>query len=1523
MADKTTSIGTTSGNRVSQNSSVKDSVIAMKYSMNRPLRTVYSLDDKISKKVYPDFSPWEEDNELNDKLENSNCLKKGFFESPKVSNEYYSARNLIQETVLSSTLNCNGILRELSQHLIKSYKTRDDSINKIRTSSFNFRLPLRVTLTASKKESWLKELADPEVPLSKVSSKMPHGLRNKVLVDAMCIRNVPLPRAIWFTKCSLLSEFVLIRKKAHAKVVTQLHSVPSLSNDALERRWLQEWTQQVADYILKFSKEMANLTNQDSKSRYQERLKYMMSYIQALYIEDLLDKPFFLSMIVKLIKDDHSFGQLEISDLADLARSNAEELPERLTRLLKEHPPDVSQTLMSLLFVKVFWLDLVSESFLCKHLSEALLLNYFVLSRISARGSTGTNLTQAVPSQIREDCLTLISKMITDIFQSSPSSFILPASWFVFGEVLHDVIRKSELYSDEKKAAIEHTLALMNFRNESLTTNTSCLVLRKYDKIGEDDTTREIRFNSIHRSSDDILKLIDQLDCHRFRQALEPSLISSSESPLQSHPNMRLKAIISWCVSRFRDMGASKENLLIVCNTVKRKLSSISGRASSYLRNEVENAILECIFCLATVPADAMSLQSLYVLINELYQLKIITISAYLRKLIASGVFYSSPGQTDGKLTGDLQSRFHLQLLQNLPVLNNRQCDHILKKWTGEEIRFAEIFGITIEKLGSGFLSKIISNTLNVTSEGEIQCVQGLNVGLKFLVMNWFISELRSAISKSSRLIHVTPLVVLRVYNLFIAADNLNLFFKGFITFILKNDNKVIIFYMDSLYLINRLVLRHSELLHSITGATADASSASHNFFKLILQNYKDLASRETDMFDFNPLWKHISRCLWLQPHLKAPQTKTEEKTARFFGRESMSSLDKAMSEDPSYPMPYEDDSLIQDLEDFSKSSPPTLNSEESEEIENELEQYVTGIRDAMKSGVFSKKLRFLFEAVSNSTDDRLWFQLYKLLTNLKRQMSSIDPKLFQSEVFRYLEECMNSSTEGDLIIKPIDLCLAFELISCSNMMTFLDEHQHSILTDNIKERIFLETVEQNHAFNSVSLLLCIVRDEYRVANKETFLAYFKNAVEKLKQEPTKWEKEVLKALSIDPIAALQCLLETSTKGEILEILSAAMKLEPPVSALSEILRLAPLVNEFNLPMAQTMLCLIVETVDQAHVALKLMLQNLNFFLDSSNSFFGEIFNCCKKGVKMEVFQQMEQMFLKQPLTVSNTEATDSDIGMKTAIFKDYFMKLNDSFVEDIRTSLDQLEDLINFLRRFINRIETGSHDLLLLDIIAVFLRILIIRNSSLTDMMMMQTNQDQYPLIALLVRLLNSSFMEKNREKLKILLYDLLLLIKNSIAQKVTLRSEEDEISALSPSSHANSDGRNNTSDRQEDGTKTARSGVDTLSKILAMLNLQEPFQHCSMPFASTDCALTLSENELVEDSDVKMLNQRTMYITSKRDAASFESPFGEMITSDNVTCPFSIRSIQLIENTGKGINDGCINLSLLKAYTTKENEP
>ena len=128
---------------------------------------------------------------------------------------------------------------------------------------------------------------------------------------------------------------------------------------------------------------------------------------------------------------------------------------------------------------------------------------------------------------------------------------------------------------------------------------------------------------------------------------------------------------------------------------------------------------------------------------------------------------------------------------------------------------------------------------------------------ITILLINWLTNELKLKIKSTNKLIHFTPTVITKLYQFYAKNSGLTVFFKVVIQTILKNDGGMIIFYLDSLYLISKLVIRHYKLIKSIAGASE--LSAAYDLFKLIIQVYKDLNTREYDCFKFSSIWNFIN----------------------------------------------------------------------------------------------------------------------------------------------------------------------------------------------------------------------------------------------------------------------------------------------------------------------------------------------------------------------------------------------------------------------------------------------------------------------------------------------------------------------------------------------------------------------------------------------------------------------------------------------------------------------------------------
>ncbi|ERS98217.1 hypothetical protein HMPREF1624_05000 [Sporothrix schenckii ATCC 58251] len=147
-----------------------------------------------------------------------------------------------------------------------------------------FKLPPRVTVTDTRRETWLRDLTNAGIPLRKLSRTIPHGLRGKVLLEQCMLKSVPVDRAMWLARCVGAQELRAFKRKGTANVSALAES---------ELRWLKDWTLTVQQFVEAFLVEI-NL----EKGTGEERLQYAARFARQLYLERLLDHDQFLNWML-------------------------------------------------------------------------------------------------------------------------------------------------------------------------------------------------------------------------------------------------------------------------------------------------------------------------------------------------------------------------------------------------------------------------------------------------------------------------------------------------------------------------------------------------------------------------------------------------------------------------------------------------------------------------------------------------------------------------------------------------------------------------------------------------------------------------------------------------------------------------------------------------------------------------------------------------------------------------------------------------------------------------------------------------------------------------------------------------------------------------------------------------------------------------------------------------------------------------------------------------------------------------
>lgn len=107
------------------------------------------------------------------------------------------------------------------------------------TTPSTFKPPPRVTLTDTKREVWLKDLANPATPLRRLSRTIPHGVRGRALLDQCLNKKVPTERAVWLAKCVGANELRANKRKGVNGAVVV----------GGEHKWCRDWTIFVEQFV--------------------------------------------------------------------------------------------------------------------------------------------------------------------------------------------------------------------------------------------------------------------------------------------------------------------------------------------------------------------------------------------------------------------------------------------------------------------------------------------------------------------------------------------------------------------------------------------------------------------------------------------------------------------------------------------------------------------------------------------------------------------------------------------------------------------------------------------------------------------------------------------------------------------------------------------------------------------------------------------------------------------------------------------------------------------------------------------------------------------------------------------------------------------------------------------------------------------------------------------------------------------------------------------------------------------------
>ncbi|KAJ7209594.1 hypothetical protein GGX14DRAFT_630911, partial [Mycena pura] len=225
------------------------------------------------------------------------------FNLPQFVAERFSAKEVVYENIRSG-----DALHKLEDLIGDVFARRADRIAPIPPSTF--RMPTRVTLNDSKRQAWLADLANSEVPLYKFGKSVPHGAKGHDLLDLLHSHKVAIPRAVWFLRVLGANETAGLRNKPFYNPTQYSIDWANVVTSYLKK--------QLADIALPSAPRLGLnikqtfkgvLADTDTRERWISRFTYSLELLRPFYSEGLVDSRTFLVWLVQ---------QLAISNLAQV-----------------------------------------------------------------------------------------------------------------------------------------------------------------------------------------------------------------------------------------------------------------------------------------------------------------------------------------------------------------------------------------------------------------------------------------------------------------------------------------------------------------------------------------------------------------------------------------------------------------------------------------------------------------------------------------------------------------------------------------------------------------------------------------------------------------------------------------------------------------------------------------------------------------------------------------------------------------------------------------------------------------------------------------------------------------------------------------------------------------------------------------------------------------------------------------------------------------------------------------------------
>lgn len=588
----------------------------------QPPTGVYPIAD-TDPPVFPDFETWKQTQE-DDHLMKL-YLAKGYSAPRDVAVEYQGGRSFVSPLFTAGNNHQLVKTNKLDQlnDLLASAQLKRREFNKVQPQ-ISYKPPPRMTLTEHKRDIWLKRLSDPKTSLAQLSKAIPHGLRNKTLLEQCMIHNVSVNRTIWLIKCVASNE------------QRQLSRKPGSNINIIIDRWVIEWTDQITTFLEGI---MISCFSSDPRTEWSKSLDFAVELTVNIFLEGLINKVTFLTWIVRY-----------------------------LSKIVKDKSPTIhDMKLISIhyLYIQKFWFKIIKIDYLSKELGEAMLYAVIYMNDIPKNEKYDNMVNQFINK---------FHYLIRYLFYYNSDAFIIPSGWTKLKSQLRKIL-------DVHIPLVVDQYNLIHYRNESLMVDDTEKALGQlkgdnsnlYYIPGDPTSIIVSKLNNFKNEPiDDLLKLIFEDNSMKHRTSW------------RDHVMVILKWSIQNNIFPETDSDYSSRRIALAVTFLRKRhgqLAESKSKKSKQLRNELEVIITTFVNQMSeilnynnaqTSLGQQYSLNGFLLLLTKLNEHNIFITSSYLRKLIASGVIYVSKA--------DRSCYIHLLILNTINELRTGNSRTILKR---------------------------------------------------------------------------------------------------------------------------------------------------------------------------------------------------------------------------------------------------------------------------------------------------------------------------------------------------------------------------------------------------------------------------------------------------------------------------------------------------------------------------------------------------------------------------------------------------------------------------------------------------------------------------------------------------------------------------------------------------------------------------------------------------------------------------------------------------------------------------